>query len=50
MRNTDVPIRAATVRERFSQLGAALPHGRGSDIGYGVRRMALRVNEMRFRI
>ena len=24
-------IRAATVRERFSQLGATLPYGRGSD-------------------
>ena len=35
MRNAEVPIRAATVRERCAQLGAALPHGRGSDKGYG---------------
>src|SRR5687768_1276371 len=35
IRNAEVQIRAATVRERFSQLGAALPDSRGSDKFYG---------------
>ena len=49
---SESPIGAATVRERYAELGEALPYGRGSDElekSFGVRRLVLVITRILFK-